>query len=424
MMTISAVVAMAQPALTTIQDILYRADGTRFNGTIFITWNSFQAGDTSNIATANLTLAIVNGVLKVQLVPTTTASAGAQYNVTYNSAGITQFTQVWAVPPSSVPLRVSAVLVSSGTVIGPAAITGSPILISDVVGLENELALVPLEGVGFAIDRAAVINSSGQIDGASGNLSDCVRVDGSSGPCGTGGGGVLPSFSDGELPSGSINGSNTVFTLVNVPSPAASLDLFLNGLLMKQGTDYTLSINVITFFTASTPQTGDTLVASYRFANPGNPLGSLTAAQVICSSAGNSTNATTLTQLGSCTMPAGLIGTGDRIEVQFQYTHAGTTTGFTGQINWGGTAVVSRAAAGSETAVAGRIAFGIASGTQAWNSQSWGSALSFAAAVGSATVNTAQNLTISFLGEMAGTTTDTVNLSNFTVIRYPAQSNP
>jgi len=193
---------------------------------------------------------------------------------------------------------------------------------------------------------------------------------------------------------------------------------------MKQGTDYTLSINVITFFTASTPQTGDTLVASYRFANPGNPLGSLTAAQVICSSAGNSTNATTLTQLGSCTMPAGLIGTGDRIEVQFQYTHAGTTTGFTGQINWGGTAVVSRAAAGSETAVAGRIAFGIASGTQAWNSQSWGSALSFAAAVGSATVNTAQNLTISFLGEMAGTTTDTVNLSNFTVIRYPAQSNP
>ena len=41
------------------------------------------------------------------LVPTTTASAGAQYNITYNQNGVNQFTQVWAVPPSTVPLRVS-----------------------------------------------------------------------------------------------------------------------------------------------------------------------------------------------------------------------------------------------------------------------------------------------------------------------------
>jgi hypothetical protein len=33
-------------------------------------------------------------------------------------------------------------------------------------------------------------------------------------------------------------------------------------------------------------------------------------------------------------------------------------------------------------------------------------------------------LTISFQGAMSTTTSDTVNLSNFTVIRYPAQSNP
>ena len=98
----------AQPALTTIQDILVPRNGTRFNGTMFITWSAFQAGDTSNIATANLTLPIVNGVLNVQLVPTTTASAGAQYNITYNSQGVNQFTQVWAVPPSTVTLRVSA----------------------------------------------------------------------------------------------------------------------------------------------------------------------------------------------------------------------------------------------------------------------------------------------------------------------------
>jgi hypothetical protein len=115
----AAAMLAGQPALTTIQDILYRADGTRFNGTMFINWSSFQAGDTSNIATASLALPIVNGVLNVKLVPTTTASAGAQYNITYNSRGVNQFTQVWAVPPSSVTLRVRDVLVSQGTVVGP-----------------------------------------------------------------------------------------------------------------------------------------------------------------------------------------------------------------------------------------------------------------------------------------------------------------
>src|SRR5579872_5040012 len=119
---IAAGVASGQPALTTIQDILYSADGTRFSGTIYITWDSFTSGDTSNIATSNLTVPIVNGVLKVQLVPTTTASAGAQYNVTYNSQGINQFTQVWAVPARSVTLRVRDVLVSQGIVVGTAAV--------------------------------------------------------------------------------------------------------------------------------------------------------------------------------------------------------------------------------------------------------------------------------------------------------------
>src|ERR1700676_4790436 len=104
-LVVAATMMQAQPALTTIEDILYLADGTRFNGTIFINWNSFQAGDTSNIATAQVKLPIVNGVLNVKLVPTTTASAGANYHVTYNSQGQFQFSQIWAVPPSSVVLR-------------------------------------------------------------------------------------------------------------------------------------------------------------------------------------------------------------------------------------------------------------------------------------------------------------------------------
>lgn len=420
----AAVMAAGQPALTTIQDILFRADGTRFNGTLFIDYDSFQGGDTSNIATAHLTLPIVNGVLKVALVPTTTASAGAQYNITYNSQGRNQFTEIWAVPPSSLVLRVRDVRISQGTVVGPPPVT-TAIQISDVTGLVNQLALRPQEGVGFAIGRAAVINTSGQIDGATGNLSDCVRVDGTSGPCGSGSGsGILPLFSDGEVPGGAVNGSNRVFTLSFAPSPQASLDLYRNGLLMRPGTDYTLSGNVVTFLAASTPQVGDLLAASYRFANPSNPLGSLTPAQVVCSSAGGSTTSATLTQLASCTLPAGLLGAGDRIAVEFQYGHAGSSAGFTAEIHWGGTTVFSRSAGNSETGFSGRITVGLAPGAQSWDTQSWGGAAPINASVGSAAEDTTQNVTVSLRAGMSGTTSDSVVLKNFTVLRFPAQTNP
>jgi hypothetical protein len=415
--------ALAQPALTTIQDTLYRADGSRFSGTIFIRWSSFQAGDSSNIATSNLALPIVNGALRVRLAPTTTASAGAQYNITYNSDGVNQFTEVWAVPPSSVTLRVRDVRVSTGTIVGPAPVT-SPIQISDVTGLQNELAVRPMKGVGFGIGRTAVINQAGQIEAASGNLGDCVRVDGSSGPCG-GGGGVLPNFSDGEVPVGVVNGINTGFTLALAPSPAASLELYRNGLRMEAGTDYQLTGNAISFFVAAAPQTGDLLLANYRYGNPNNPLGSLTAAQVICSSAGLSTAATALTSLGTCTAPAGLLASGDRLEIQFQYAHVGSAVGFSGQVNVGSTAVFARSAAALESALAGRSTFGIYTGGQQWDTQSWGATtVSFQAGAGIASENTAQPLTVNFFGQMASAGTDTLVLRNFTVIRYPAQSNP
>lgn len=70
-------ILLAAPPLATVQDVLYKADGTRFNGVAFIEWRSFQASDLSNIATHSVTVPIVDGNLRVQLVPTTTASAGA-----------------------------------------------------------------------------------------------------------------------------------------------------------------------------------------------------------------------------------------------------------------------------------------------------------------------------------------------------------
>lgn len=79
-------------------------------------------------------------------------------------------------------------------------------------------------------------------------------------------GGSTYNFSDAEIPSGSINGVNADFTLTYPPSPAPSLKLYLNGLLLQSGgLDYVLSGTAITFAYASIPQTGDVLTAWYRY---------------------------------------------------------------------------------------------------------------------------------------------------------------
>lgn len=66
-----------------------------------------------------------------------------------------------------------------------------------------------------------------------------------------------------ETPSGSINSVNKAFTLAANPNPTGSLELRLNGLILRSGSanDFTLSGGTITMVLA--PQTGDTLTASY-----------------------------------------------------------------------------------------------------------------------------------------------------------------
>lgn len=193
---------------------------------------------------------------------------------------------------------------------------------------------------------------------------------------------------------------------------------------MRQGADYQVSGSTATFFLASVPQTGDLLLASYRFANPSDPLSSLASPQVVCSSAGSSTSNTTLVELGSCTIPAGLLGAGDRLEVQFQYGHTGTATGFTGAVQIGSTTIAARVGGGSEALLAGHSSLGMYGGGQAWDTQTWGIGLSLAVSGGTASEDTADDLRVRLLGQMAGATSDSVFLRNFTVIRYPAQANP
>lgn len=66
-----------------------------------------------------------------------------------------------------------------------------------------------------------------------------------------------------EIPSGSINGSNTTFTLANTPKSGTE-QLYLNGARLRSGAgnDYTISGGTIT--TLVTPLTGDNIICDYE----------------------------------------------------------------------------------------------------------------------------------------------------------------
>jgi hypothetical protein len=413
---LAAMPVLAGPPLTTIQDVLYKADGTRFSGTLTISWTSFQAVDNFAIVTQSTTVKVVDGNLRVQLVPTTTSTPPASYAVTYNSDGRIQFQETWSVPSSVQPLRVRDVRTTAAA---PAADTSSsssgPIAESDVVGLIADLGARPLKGPAYAAGRVAVVDATGMLASVTGDPSDCVRVDGSAGPCGD------PSitFVDGESLAGIVDGSNTSFGLSDAPSPVSSLAVYRNGMLQKTGQDYSLSGTTVQFVAAATPQPGDTLLASYRTAAADDTAPApFTSPQVLCSGTGGTTSSATPANIGNCQIPGGLLLPGDRVEVRFDVAHQGTAGGFSVEVHWGSTVMTHRDAAAGDALVSGR-ADGVilASGAQL-SSESWGTVLPFAAGVASATDSLTEGLAISFLG-MVGQAADSVTVTDFTVVRIP-----
>lgn len=73
--------------------------------------------------------------------------------------------------------------------------------------------------------------------------------------------GIVPKF---EVPSGTVNGSNTAFTLSGTPVANASVIMVLDGVTQTNGTDYTVSGTTVTFTTA--PASGTEIVAIYNSA--------------------------------------------------------------------------------------------------------------------------------------------------------------
>ncbi len=63
-----------------------------------------------------------------------------------------------------------------------------------------------------------------------------------------------------DIPSGAIDGANTVFTLTHTPI-TGTLQLFWNGAIQQENTDFTLSGSTVTF--TNPPHVGDWLIAYY-----------------------------------------------------------------------------------------------------------------------------------------------------------------
>jgi hypothetical protein len=243
---LAAASAAAVPRLTIVQDVLYKAYGTKFNGLLIISWNSFEANDLSNIVSQNLTVKVVDGNFRVQLVPTADSNPPTYYSVKYNGDGKIQFQETWVVGTASTPLRIRDVRASTSSSSPLEPPSQTPIQESDVVGLVGDLGRRPVSRPGFS-GRAAAINDSGGIEAVFGNPSDCVFVDGTSGPCG----GTGPVFTDGEVPGGAVDGTNGTFTLANTPSTAGSLVLYRNGIAQKPPVDFKLTGATVQFLTGA-----------------------------------------------------------------------------------------------------------------------------------------------------------------------------
>lgn len=65
-----------------------------------------------------------------------------------------------------------------------------------------------------------------------------------------------------ETPAGTVNGSNAVFTLANTPANAANVIFMFDGVVQRNGVDYTMAGAVATFTVA--PETGTEIWAAYN----------------------------------------------------------------------------------------------------------------------------------------------------------------
>lgn len=214
---------------------------------------------------------------------TTPSGANDAANKSYVDTQIANLNQIFKVKPNARAATTGNINISNpGTAIfdGVTLINGE-ILLVRAQSSQQENGLYTFNGSGSALTRISQMDVWAEVPGAFTSVDEGTTYADTIWLCTSNAGGTINStaitwqqipstagltntnFVDKEIPSGSINGSNTAFTLANTPV-AGSEHVYLNGVLQESGAgnDYTISGATITMLTA--PLSGEKLRVSYR----------------------------------------------------------------------------------------------------------------------------------------------------------------
>jgi len=176
-------------------------------------------------------------------------------------------------PTENIPELVGNIVVSSGTLPSNLVLDNSSGIISGIPNpsllyittaeyTNMESGKPDLHGsansvtYNFKVDYTSTVNANYYITIARWDLSN-VTSDGSA---------ISYLYADYQSPSGEVDGVNMTFYLPNTPQPADSAFLYVNGILLAQGHDYTLIDNCVTFTTP--PDVGSIIIMFYSYIDP------------------------------------------------------------------------------------------------------------------------------------------------------------
>lgn len=212
--------------------------------------------------------------------PTTGTDAA---NKTYVDTQISNLNQVFKVKPNVRAATTANINISNP---GTSSFDGVTLSSGELLLVKNqssaaENGIYTFNGSGSALTRITQMDVWAEVPGAFTSVDEGTTYADTVWLCTSNAGGTINStaitwqqiptsagltnsnFVTRETPSGSINGSNTAFTLANTPV-SGSEEVFLNGQLLEPGggNDYTISGANITMATA--PLTGEIIRVNYR----------------------------------------------------------------------------------------------------------------------------------------------------------------